>query len=109
MKVERIYNKNGSYEKNCPNCGAAIEGEKCPYCGTVFIDFACVEIDKPFWLKLKVGDRIYKAYVRLDNAQFVCDYPILECTEIRDTVTRYIQSEKRMISMEFETLEGNFE
>ena len=21
---------------NCPNCGAPIEGNKCPYCGTIF-------------------------------------------------------------------------
>lgn len=25
--------------KNCPNCGAPIETAKCPYCGTLFIDF----------------------------------------------------------------------
>lgn len=22
--------------KNCPNCGAAIDGSKCDYCGTIF-------------------------------------------------------------------------
>lgn len=27
-------NKNGKI--NCPNCGAIITSEKCPYCGTVF-------------------------------------------------------------------------
>ena len=28
-------NKNGII--NCPNCGAAITSEECPYCGTNFI------------------------------------------------------------------------
>ena len=24
---------------NCPNCGAPIEGGKCPYCGTKFLKY----------------------------------------------------------------------
>lgn len=27
-------------ELNCPNCGAPITGEYCPYCGSVFYDWA---------------------------------------------------------------------
>lgn len=65
MKVEHIYNKNGSYAKTCPNCGAAIESDKCAYCGTTFIDFACIDTEKPFFMKIKRGDNVYIAKVML--------------------------------------------
>lgn len=28
---------------NCPNCGAPISSIECPYCGTVFYDFATID------------------------------------------------------------------
>lgn len=40
-ELSRATRANGS--KNCPNCGAPIETEKCPYCGTIFLDFAATE------------------------------------------------------------------
>lgn len=46
---------------NCPNCGMPIVGEKCEYCGTVFIDFACIEADKPFYIKVRHGNKILRA------------------------------------------------
>jgi len=48
---------------NCPNCGMPIVGEKCEYCGTVFIDFACINTDKPFYIKVRHGNRILRAKV----------------------------------------------
>lgn len=45
--------------KNCPNCGAPIGSERCPYCGTVFVDFASMDADKPFFLKIKQDDNVY--------------------------------------------------
>lgn len=41
---------------NCPNCGAAIVAEKCPYCGTVLLDFAAMQIGAPTYAKFKLGD-----------------------------------------------------
>ena len=41
---------------NCPNCGAPIEAEKCPYCGTVLLDFAAIQIGAPTYAKFKLGD-----------------------------------------------------
>lgn len=38
---------------NCPNCGAPITSEQCPYCGTLFYDFSAIEIGKPCFLKIK--------------------------------------------------------
>lgn len=50
---------------NCPNCGAPIESERCPYCGTIIYDFANLEIGKDCWIRLKIGDelRVFKARV----------------------------------------------
>lgn len=50
---------------NCPNCGAPIESTRCPYCGTVFYDFATINVDEPTYIRLKVNDRvlIFKAFV----------------------------------------------
>ena len=39
-ELSKAAKTNGS--KNCPNCGAPIETEKCPYCGTMFLDFAAM-------------------------------------------------------------------
>lgn len=51
---------------NCPNCGAPIESTRCPYCGTVFYDFATINADEPTYIRLKVnnGILIFKASVR---------------------------------------------
>ena len=51
-ELSRATRTNGS--KNCPNCGAPIETEKCPYCGTVFLDFAAMDADQPFYMKVKM-------------------------------------------------------
>ena len=40
---------------NCPNCGAPVTSEKCPYCGTLFYDFSAIEVGKPCFLKIKGG------------------------------------------------------
>lgn len=41
---------------NCPNCGAPIRSVECPYCGTVFYDFACIRDDNPSYIRIKVND-----------------------------------------------------
>lgn len=38
---------------NCPNCGAPIEKDYCPYCGSVFLDWACFDIARPTFVKIK--------------------------------------------------------
>ena len=46
-------------DTNCPNCGAAIDVEqnKCPYCGTPYIDLCCIQSCEPFTLRVNVGTR----------------------------------------------------
>ena len=53
--MDKINTKRGR-RYTCPNCGAAIESERCPYCGTLFIDFAEMNIDgTPFHIKIADG------------------------------------------------------
>lgn len=44
--------------RNCPNCGAPIEGAKCPYCGTLLLDFADIEMDKPSYVRIKMYGKV---------------------------------------------------
>lgn len=53
--------------RNCPNCGAPIEGVKCPYCGTLLLDFADLDIDKPSYVRIKIHDKIAMFKVRINN------------------------------------------
>ncbi len=53
---------------NCPNCGAPIEGTECPYCGTVFHDFATFAPDKPTYIRTIWHDSIITARVILKSA-----------------------------------------
>ena len=38
---------------NCPNCGAALDGEKCAFCGTTFYDFSSIEEGKPCYMRIR--------------------------------------------------------
>ena len=38
---------------NCPNCGAPIQTDVCPYCGSVFLDWACFDVKTPTFVKIK--------------------------------------------------------
>lgn len=38
---------------NCPNCGAPIQNDICPYCGSVFLDWATFDVRKPTFVKIK--------------------------------------------------------
>lgn len=64
---------------NCPNCGAPIDHEKCDYCGTVFIDVACLDADAPCYLKVKMRNRnggpdaIVLLKVQLRSAEYSVD------------------------------------
>ena len=73
--LDQVTRSNGS--KNCPNCGAPIESEQCPYCGSVFIDFACLDADKPFYIKVKHGGQIFISKVRLASISAHRDYGCL--------------------------------
>ena len=66
-ELSRATRTNGS--KNCPNCGAPIETEKCPYCGTMFLDFAAMDADQPFYMKVKQDGKIYILKVKMSSME----------------------------------------
>ena len=51
---------------NCPNCGAPITADRCIYCGTTFIDWTAVDMEKANYIKIKHDGHValIKAYVR---------------------------------------------
>ena len=65
--LDELSRANGS--KNCPNCGAPIETEKCPYCGTMFLDFAAMDADQPFYMKVKQDGKIYILKVMMSSME----------------------------------------
>lgn len=50
---------------NCPNCGAPIDGDKCPYCGTTFINTLSFDLENVQYLKVRIGDKIVLTKVYL--------------------------------------------
>lgn len=60
---------------NCPNCGAPIITERCPYCGSLFVDFACMNADEPFFMKIKKDDIVYIIKVMLKGVSYHQEEP----------------------------------
>lgn len=54
---------------NCPNCGASITEEKCPYCGTMFYDFSAMSTTEPFYLKIKHENKIIRLKVQFNGLE----------------------------------------
>lgn len=54
---------------NCPNCGAPITADRCIYCGTTFIDWTAIDMEKANYIKIKHDGHIVlvKAYIRGAN------------------------------------------
>ena len=71
-ELSRATRANGS--KNCPNCGAPIETEKYPYCGTIFLDFAAMDADHPFYMKVKKDGKIYILKVKMSSMELKAEY-----------------------------------
>lgn len=98
-ELSRATKTNGS--KNCPNCGAPIETEKCPYCGTMFVDFATMDADKPFYMKVKKDGKIYILKVMMSSMELR-----IEPNDIYDTFgSRLLRFEPiRSLTLDFDIL-----
>lgn len=70
--LDELSRANGS--KNCPNCGALIETEKCPYCGTMFLDFAAMDADQPFYMKIKQDGQIYILKAKMTSTELKTEH-----------------------------------
>lgn len=66
---------------NCPNCGAPIAAEKCPYCGTVFLDFAAIQVGAPSYVKFKMGDTYIIARLVVTSLEIEAKHETAEYTD----------------------------
>lgn len=53
---------------NCPNCGAPIDGTKCSYCGTSFVDLTALDLAGGDFVKVRVGDSEVLGRFYISNA-----------------------------------------
>ena len=89
---------------NCPNCGAPIEDTKCPYCGSVFIDFASMDMDKPFYLKIKHDGKVMTCKVRIEHAELTTrsdneEFYLCADDRVFNTIKRSIQMHRLDVQM----------
>lgn len=65
---------------NCPNCGAPIQNDICPYCGSVFLDWAAFDISRPTFVKVRDSQgrfllmKVKTPHVRIDINQDVAEF-----------------------------------
>lgn len=56
---------------NCPNCGGVIDSSqiKCPYCGTYYYDFSCIDAYNylPIYIKVKIGKEIFTVLAKFTD------------------------------------------
>ena len=85
---------DGVMEKttNCPNCGAPIDGDKCPYCGTEVIDLCCLDTDKPFFIKIRHNGQILRFRVITRSINIESQYDYLECGCLSDLIPNILPS-----------------
>lgn len=57
---------------NCPNCGAPITNEKCPYCGTIIYDFTVIDTQHPCYIKIKDNDKIIILKAQTKDVELNC-------------------------------------
>ena len=90
-------------ELNCPNCGAPITGERCEYCGSVFYDWACIDADKPFFIKYKHGNMVRMSKAVLTGIKFT-----EECTPVSlysdNTIYHTVQQSELEIDASFKVV-----
>lgn len=87
----------------CPNCGGAITSEKCQYCGTLFFDFACLDLEKPFYIKIKHQNQIKRCKVKLTS--FITKLNSNDDVCYCDNTPYYIyRNTEETIAMEFQVV-----
>ncbi len=60
---------------NCPNCAAPITGIRCEYCGTQFLDFATIDLDYPFYIRVKQGNHLITCKAKVKEFNVHCGPP----------------------------------
>ena len=67
---------------NCPNCGAPITSTECPYCGSIFYDFATLDSRKPTYIRMVWNDQIITARAVMRSATVTIEHDALPTMEI---------------------------
>ena len=94
-------------KKNCPNCGQPITGEKCEYCGTVFIDWAVIDMNTPVFIKFRHNGKIMRAKCVMREFSLRCDTPTLEFYADNQIYSTMKQPEEIDISLHIEPFDVN--
>ena len=56
MTHVKLFPKSGDKEyRNCPNCGAPLDGIQCKFCGTYMYNVADLSAEKPTFIRLNLG------------------------------------------------------
>lgn len=86
--------KMNSY--NCPNCGAVITKDVCDYCGTVFLDFAAIQANKPSYIKFKVDNNgvsyICLMKLTVDNLEFKISSDTVDAMDYRNRLLAMVNN-----------------
>ena len=84
---------------NCPNCGAPIENDICPYCGTLIWDFATIDLHKPRWIKVEYAGKIMMVRAMLTTLTMNMNQPII--TTFADQKLIWAEVPRNEIDMHF--------
>lgn len=98
---------NAKREYNCPNCGAPISSEKCPYCGTVFYDFTCINMAEPTYIKIRHHGEIIMCKAYLTSAEFKIEPIFSRVPMVGGNDLKVKIQETARISLEFDVLQEN--
>lgn len=90
---------------NCPNCSAPISGDICPYCGTAFLDWSCIDESKANYIKVKFNGRIHLMKVHMTGLSF--DYNTAETALFTDDV-KYVSLRRPECRMQMDLFAEEF-
>lgn len=94
-------------ELNCPNCGAPITGEYCPYCGSVFYDWAALDTNTPKYIKFKLGDRVVMAKAIMTHYESEYEAEPMSLYADNKVLATMMGLPKMTIATEFEVIPEN--
>ena len=93
---------------NCLNCGAPIEpfNHRCKYCGTSYFDLTSMDIngDKPFYLKIKIDNKIITQLVRASSKSFTLEQNNTYLGINNNMPYQYLNSQSLFINIEFQAV-----
>lgn len=90
---------------NCPNCGAPISSDICPYCGTAFLDWSCIDEGKANWIKVKIHGKIHLLKAHMTSMDFEFNTP--DITFFADN-RKYLYQRSQELNLHMDLLAEEF-